>query len=274
MNPVDQKQNVLAKSADGLLDSVSDIEKLIFAALEKWIDNLPQSGGKITVPPKDRAKAIEQMRQVIASVLNSSKWNDPALDYLRNLDVIDKLNGQIHNAFNNISLAEITAELSDIKKQAINEITSKIGGQGLASTFTQPLTEAVYRQVATGGSVSDVKNFLQQTILSTPQTAGSLRRIVGQVAHDAVYQYDGLINQVIADRFKLNGFLYVGSIIDDSRELCRKLVNMKKVSSTELSKILNSRQWDGLIPGTTSDNFMVYRGGYRCRHLAIPVRVE
>lgn len=273
MDPLKEKANILARSADGLLESVSDIEKLIYRALEKWIDNLPQKGGKITVPAKDRAKVIEQMRQVIASVLNTSDWNDPAFDYLRNLDVIDRLNGQIHNAFNNISLADITSELSEIKKQAITEITNKIGGQGLANTFTQPLTEAMYRQVATGGSVNDVKSFLQQTIISTPQTAGALRRIVGQVAHDAVYQYDGLINQVIADRFKLNGFLYVGSIIDDSRDLCRKLVGMKKVSSAELQKILSSKDWDGLIPGTTSDNFMVYRGGYRCRHLAVPIRI-
>jgi len=104
---------------------------------------------------------------------------------------------------------------------------------------------------------------------------GQLKKYVSQVSRDALNQFDGQVNSRIAEEFGLNAFRYVGSIIEDSRPQCVRWVGKEVLLLDELS---NEISWaysngTGMIPGTTRDNFAVYRGGYNCRHSAIPFKL-
>jgi hypothetical protein len=88
-------------------------------------------------------------------------------------------------------------------------------------------------------------------------------------------QFDGQTNARIADEFGLDAFRYVGSLIDDSRPQCRRWIAKRVLQKSEM---LNEINWaynngTGMISGTTPDNFAVFRGGYNCRHAAIPFKL-
>lgn len=102
----------------------------------------------------------------------------------------------------------------------------------------------------------------------------NLKSYATQISRDYTYGYQGQVNKTIADEFEMNGFIYVGGAIKDTRPICLKLVSKEKILFSELPKILNSTDKDGMIPNTNKDNFLIYRGGYNCRHEAIPTIIE
>jgi hypothetical protein len=71
-------------------------------------------------------------------------------------------------------------------------------------------------------------------------------------------------------------FHYVNSLIRDSRPQCVRWVGMEYL---ERAKLQSEIDWafnngSGMVKSTNPSNFATYRGGYRCRHLAIAVRVK
>ncbi|MFN9108950.1 MAG: hypothetical protein ACK5XN_02555, partial [Bacteroidota bacterium] len=111
--------------------------------------------------------------------------------------------------------------------------------------------------------------------VGTPELNGLYSRYVKQVSRDALGQFDGQINAKIADEFGLDAFRYVGSIIDDSRSQCVRWVGKRILEKSEMQSEINwaNNNGSGMIPGTTPENFLVYRGGYNCRHRAIPFKL-
>ena len=123
---------------------------------------------------------------------------------------------------------------------------------------------------------------------------GIVNKYVNNIARDAMNQYAGAINEEIRIKFKPTVFAYVGSIIDDSRPICRH-IHGKTLSLTELDKVLNeyipegipsdavtyvsrpnakgvmtnykTTKGAGMIEGTTVNNFATFVGGYNCRHI-------
>jgi hypothetical protein len=93
---------------------------------------------------------------------------------------------------------------------------------------------------------------------------------IQRLAHDATFQSQSQINELVQKEGDLQYFFYVGSLVVDSRPLCRHLV--KQSEPTLLSEIpsLIERYPEGLYRGTNKSNFLVYRGGYNCRHFAVP----
>ena len=109
-------------------------------------------------------------------------------------------------------------------------------------------------------------------------------------------QSDGITQNEVRKQYKMKYINYVGGIKTTTRPLCYHLVGKGPVwewsqlekelnkfvvngvpltSTVSGSKTANGKQQErgsGIIPGTSIDNFLVYRGGYRCGHEAIPAR--
>jgi hypothetical protein len=120
-----------------------------------------------------------------------------------------------------------------------------------------------------------LENFLTAYVVGTPELNGLYSRYVKQISRDALGQFDGQINAIIADEFGLDAFRYVGSIIDDSRAQCVRWVGKRILEKSEMQSEIAwaNNNGTGMIPGTNPDNFLVFRGGYNCRHRAIPFKL-
>ena len=107
---------------------------------------------------------------------------------------------------------------------------------------------------------------------------GVFERWVGQIARDAVNEYQGGINAQIKVQYDLTDIRYVGSLVEDSRPQCVRWVKELggRIKGTDLQAEID---WaydhgSGMKPDTNPENFPQKRGGYNCEHIAIPTKFK
>lgn len=200
---------------------------------------------------------------------------------LRNFLTLLQDNLQITPTTSFVSLIEGQEVLTTVRNPALNQLIS-------------PITNIVRQDIIAGVSFESATERIRSAI-STKEIG--LESYSTVIARDALLQADGLMNQTISEGFNLPYLKYVGSIAENTRPFCVHMVrNVKTILFEDLQKkVLNkyipagvpsqqpvtyrttgkpkrSKKGNGLIAGTNESNFYTRRGGYACRHQAIPVR--
>lgn len=125
--------------------------------------------------------------------------------------------------------------------------------------------------------------FLGLDIKSVTNIVGNIQEIlpkyVRQVSFDTLGQVHGALQNEIKEKYKPTKGRYIGGEIETTRQFCKHLVDLgNPITVDELKVVLNEYcpngkpkkgKGDGMIEGTTIDNFEINRGGYMCRHLWI-----
>ena len=231
----------------------------------------------------DAATAVNQWEKRLSEALATNKiYNTEIKNYIRNFDGIEKLNKKLHSSLNNLDISGIEKLASrqkkelvgDISKGIIGEIHVNLQGEEMRRQFTKPVKRLLYENILLGTTESETRKTLRNYILGDEKKLGQLERWTEQITRDTLGQYDGFINDMVREKYGLNAIRYAGSIIGTSRAQCQRWVRKNKgiIKISELSKEI---KWayshgSGMIPGTTPENFSRYRGGYACRHEAIP----
>lgn len=238
------------------------------------------------------ATAVNQFeRKLSMAIEKNAKYQSQIRGYLRNFDTIDKINTKIHKQTNKININKIIRQANKQQRTLIGKtaegivseisdanLTDNLTGRSMRKQFTKPVKRILYQNIMTGTPGTQVKKQLHDFIIGEKGKIGQLQRWTGQITRDALSQYDGAINDMVRKEYDLNAFRYIGSLVDDSRPQCIRWIRKKGgiLSYKELTKEI---QWaknngTGMIPGTNKDNFGTYRGGWNCRHDAIPFRLE
>lgn len=258
-----------------LLSNFDFLNKEVLKAINKKILDFEIVAGKF-VDNDNASVVVNTLKIELRKIVDDEPYQNKFNDWLKNYDEIVKLNISIQKKYNGLKLKQ--TEFGKIKEAAVQNVVGQMVNEGVDVNFINPLAEALMRNVVLGSSVSDTKNFLESYIFGDEETDGKLHRYAGQLARDSVSQYDGQLNQKILSDYEMDGFAYVGSLVEDSRPFCVHCVADLDgfVSATELADLLdtylNSDTLSrGMIDGTTAENFAVYRGGWNCRHAAIPV---
>ena len=103
------------------------------------------------------------------------------------------------------------------------------------------------------------------TQYASDRAGNNLRRYASQIAHDSVMQFHGQFTVAKAKEAGLTHFTYTGTLVRDSRDFCKTMLN-KTLTEEQIRETWINRSWQGK---STGDPFIV-RGGYRCRHTWIP----
>ena len=103
------------------------------------------------------------------------------------------------------------------------------------------------------------------TQYASDRAGNNLRRYASQIAHDSVMQFHGQFTVAKAKEAGLTHYTYTGTLVRDSREFCRGMLN-RTLTEEQIREMWNTRAWQGK---STGDPFIV-RGGYRCRHTWLP----
>lgn len=271
---IDKKDSTITKAESDLLDDFTGIEDAIYRAVNRKALQMNQSEGKILFDDENTA-AVNEINEVVRKAIQGSAYPTKVADYLRNFETIKQFNVDIHQDVNDLDPDELDKLINPVQRGIVNQTLTNLTGAGINTNFSDPLREGIFKNIVAGTTISDLQTYLESYINTNPERMGQLKKYVSQVSRDALNQFDGQVNSRIAEEFGLNAFRYVGSIIEDSRPQCVRWVGKEVLLLDELS---NEISWaysngTGMIPGTTKDNFAVYRGGYNCRHSAIPFKL-
>jgi len=271
---VGKKDKKVLTAENDLVDNFDNIEKKIFDAVKKKINTMNVEGGKISFDDKNTA-IVNEIDAVIQNALQGSNYPTQVKDFLRSFETIKQFNFDAQKSVNDISEKELSDLINPIQKANVEQTLDGLTGTGVSKNFIQPVREGIYKNIVAGTTISDLETYLTNYILSNPERMSGLKRYVTQVSRDSLNQFDGQVNSQIAETFGLDAFRYVGSLIDDSRPQCVRWVGKNVLLLDDLQNEINwaNNNGTGMIPGTTPNNFAVFRGGYNCRHSAIPFKL-
>lgn len=277
---INSGDKILLNGTSDLINGMYSIELLVYAALMEVFNNVDITAGKLATSPKaDEFLALLDFK--IYQALKKSGYPAYVVDFIGNYDKISSNVRDLHQALGNGLLS--ASDINAVKRLEVQKTINNLTQQGMYKDFISPVREGLYRNIMFGATVGETEEFIKSQVISTKQKDSRLTRYVGQVATDALHQFDGSVNQVAKQSLKLNATQYVGSLIEDSRAQCMKWVGMSIIKDEQLQEeidwalsggIYSNKKCSGMIENTTKDTFCINRGGYRCRHRAFPILVK
>lgn len=176
------------------------------------------------------------------------------------------------------------AILKEIQKQSIDSTIVSLTESGISSNVIEVIQDLLRVSITTGASYTQLTEQLRGAMLSNKSGGGLLERYSKQITVDSLMQFSRQYSDTVSNDLGLNFFMYVGSNITTTRELCLALTAKKYIHISEIPDIVKGRidgkqvpispktkTWAGGVPGTNTANFKVYCGGYNCQHQLAPV---
>lgn len=264
-------------STDKVVASAELAQTRIYNALRQRIFDFEISDGRF-IANQDYSSRFALIQREMMRIINSL-YKPSITEYLNTYTTVDETNAFLHAEYNKIEIDKpiLTGARATIYKQAEYYLLK----DGLASDFVTPASYVLLQAVQRGLTIKQTESLLRNwndgqmkagSNISSARPSPRLQAYAGQIAVDSIYQYNGAIQERIAEQYGLTRFIYVGGLVKDSRELCIHLVKQRrKISLDEIPELIKKYP-KGVIPNTTKDNFPVRRGGFRCNHTVMMVR--
>lgn len=257
--------------------AILDIEKAFGRLSNIYYDDLEQflimltKQGKLTKETKIRDIVIE-IRKRFDRVMSDKVFKKELSGWFQSFEEIEYYNSKIQKDLNNIKVR--IKDLPKTRQLQIDLVSENMIGSGVDANFLRPIREVIAKNTLAQSSFAETRDFLKNYILGDKDAQGKLQRYAHQIARDSIMQYDGTVNAQIMKTYEMTNISYVGSLIEDSRPQCIRWVEdfdgIIPVDELEDEIVWAEKNGSGMIDGTTVENFCVNRGGYNCRHQAIP----
>jgi hypothetical protein len=276
---LDQSYKIINSALDELREKLKIVEPKFNEQVIDWIKKFETYNGYVLRSQRNDDRLLAFKRAVERFLLRSG-YSDMVQNFLVNFDELQENQKTVQKGLNNLSLTQ--SFLNPYKRYAVKSVISGMEGNGLDQKVLAPIESTMFYTVTQGGSLTDLIKSVEGIINTTQQRAGLLTSNAIQVSRDALGQYNGTVNDAIAIEYEMDGILYVGSLVKDSREQCKRWVDYETFGQPGLIPVKNlpgEIRWayangTGMIPGTTPETFRQFRGGYNCRHEAYPVRLS
>ena len=257
----------------------------------EYIDKFARSKGFLVLEKNSGFLLCEFAKKLVDDFKNSTYISDIG-SLLGNFDELETANKLLLSVIND-NFDFDALDFSKEKKLIINELTeSLLRPESFRVNIANDVRKILARNILTGAPIKDLKDELKRSVISSETGGGILGRYTTQITTDAVSQYSGIINDKLAKEVDLNAIGYLGSIIANSRVQCvrwkdqKGAVLLRKEKVAKLGYLPDEVKWANANgqgygkKGSTSyillteANFMQYRGGYGCRHDAIPFHFD
>jgi molecular chaperone GrpE (heat shock protein) len=269
-NPINTPRR-LADAVENLVNnSVSTFAEGITATENQMFKTLKQALRDLTVDKNGNIKRTAANRATLRKIKRSLKQDVLTNAYegrvSRFLGAYDMLGGANNEYFKALSEAFLPNEalFNEIKRSAIELTTNSLTGAGIEINVIDPVAKILDQNITTGGNVFELEEQLRQQITSTEEGLGALSRYTGQITRDSLNQFSANYHESISADLGLNWFQYAPGKVKNTRPFCANLQG-KYFHRSEIPKLIKE-PWAGMIPGTNSSNFLIYRGGFNCMH--------
>lgn len=296
MAGIDDLVKTLRKIAAKELDFEKEIkaiaDKLVKDFSKKIIDNAPTERRSISVIDTSGNRRRETATVIVSGTklddfilrlpklleksLKDIGFTGKAQNFVQNFDTVKDANLSFHESQNKrkADRAVVTSITNQMKKLVADRLTNANGT--LSQTMLVSIRQTLQNNAVSSVPLTTTIDQIGDYIAGTPDTAGQFSRIATLTSRDGYFQYQGKIDQELSTQFGYNAYRYIGSLVEESRPQCVRWADKGYILFSELEKEIEwaENNGSGMIEGTTPDNFAEFRGGYNCRHFAVPVFIE
>jgi len=278
-----EKAQIIRNADSQFSEQMKRVEDRLVKTIKQKLSQFEMANGKLSTRSKTNTELLARMQSITKRALNESKYYDYVKNYLGNFDKIADLNQKAAQIIVGQTIKPST--VNAFKKIEIDRIAKNlVKPDGVQANIVDDIQRLLFKHVTTGISYEDASVEIVNLVQGVNGKQGLVERYSSQIARDSINRYNGTINNVLAAEFELDGFRYVGSLIETSREACNYLVEgsgpMQQFMRdgayriSDLPEIIEKlKNLSGWNPETTPTNFFELRGGFNCRHEAIPIKL-
>lgn len=254
---------------------MQEVQSDIFSVIISTILKMPVNDGNFE--PSDKVKAaLLRMEKRILEIIEKGQYSSELKNIVKNFSTIEEVNKQISSFINPKDKAKILkANTSKLRQGFINEVSSNLGSKEVfGMNIINPIKQILYQHSNGGATVKSAALKLFEFSMGSEPGGGKLATYAGQIAHDAIYGFNGSVDKAIGDFIEAQDVNYIGNIIPDSRPQCVRWVSKFEgfIPANQLKSEIawakkNGKGYGKNDPELTVDNFSIIRGGHRCRHI-------
>ena len=157
--------------------------------------------------------------------------------------------------------------LSKIRADDLNFLASR--DRDMINTVYDEVINAIYQKKDWRELADRLRNILTDTVENGKPLNGLLKKYSQTYAFTGYAAFDRRIQRIKAEQYKIEKFLYSGSLIRDSREFCQERAG--KIFTRREIDSWNKLDWQGKVRGR---DVWIYLGGWNCQHSLAPVSDE
>lgn len=248
------------------------------------LSGLKMNDGKIATAAEN-LKLIAKVKARVTTLIQSGPYKKALKEFIGAYGEIEKLQTQYFQQLAKTYKPPVVLEA--IREQSVNTALDSLTDAGIGVNITNKIGDLLNKNITSGAKYSDLVNQLRNFVITNESGAGVLERYTKQITTDSLNQYSAQYTNAVTNDLGLDWFMYTGSLIASSRTFCEALVKKKYIHKSELPNIVLGKFKEfedmdgvisdktglpqGMVAGTTAENFHVYRGGYNCGHQLVPV---
>lgn len=255
--------------------------------LSKELDHDPATGAiKTTI---SNLQKIAKIKATIAKIVCDDQYKDAVTKLCEDFEKVYQKQASFYkNTFEAGTIGETAAKKQKLLRQlAVQNTIEGLTGAGIQTQITDKLADMLTRSVTSGARWTDMVAEMKAYLDPDGDGTGAFAKYAKTYATTAMGQFTGQNNKLMTDALDTEWYMYVGSEIETTREFCQHLTHKRYIHVSEIPTILSgnidghqcamykkTNLPQGMIEGTTPDNFQVNVGGWNCRHQLLPVSEE
>jgi len=274
---LEEKELRLESVPDAFATKVEQTQRELLRKLIRELDSLERTGGNIDITVSNIAKIEEITEELTRFMFEDTEYTDSLKEFVKEFNVQAKLTREYIyqiERFENKELYKTT--LATSQKQTLE----MLGKAGVNQSLMLPLKTLLSASVSSGASFADTVSALTEFMDGTKTKQGTLLHYSKQIAYDAFAFTDARYSKTISDDLGLEWYEYFGGQLEDSRCFCVKRVgNIYHKNEIEYwgetpslwDKTAGCEKGGGRVLETNAATIWVFRGGFFCKHLLVPV---
>jgi hypothetical protein len=253
-----------------VVTSQNNMWKIILNTIKKLeTDN----DGNILTTNKN-LKILRTLRGDIKRTIITPEYKKAVSRYLNGFNELKSINDFYYKAIASGTLNANKYVFREVLNSSIDATKNSLLDSGITESIIKPVENILSQNVTTGASFQDLTESLRGEILGDKDRLGKLERYSKQITTDSLNQFNANYNQTVSQDLGMEFYYYNGAIKNTSREYCKHVVKEGRYFHKKEVEKSASKEWSGKIPGTTSSNIFVYRGGYNCGHQWLAVATD
>ena len=214
-------------------------------------------------------RIANSLRRDISKFLKKHGYYEAITDFGKQYGDLIKLSKEYFKAMDldPVFLDRDIETLSKIRADDLNFLASR--DRDVINTVYDEVLNSIYQKKDWRELADRLRNILTDTMENGKPLSGLLKKYSQTYAFTGYAAFDRRIQRIKAEQYKIDKFLYSGSLIRDSREFCQeragKIFTRKEIDSW------NKLEWQGKVRGR---DVWIYLGGWNCQHSLVPVTDE